>query len=295
MDMLKQKENGSVFWEILRDDWSIFSGVHAQEEQLVRAILNDLSDEVGPPRELEVWLEPVRDWGGSKPKDVDLNALWDEFSGELRSENRFFSKKAIEIGIFVRLFQKLEFKIEKGAKLFRARNSYEQNRKFNPDEMGKPPAEKTKNGRANPIGISYLYLASNQKTAIAEIRPSLADPVTVAEFESMEDMTLIDLRDVSPFQFVDDEDFDNLIVDIGFLIKLGNDLSRPINPRDAGLAYLPTQYLCEMIKSEGWDGVVYRSSLAGGYNVALFSDAKVRIARTDFFKITKTDLEYVPA
>ena len=31
---------------------------------------------------------------------------------------------------------------------------------YNKDEMGVPPKEKASQGRANPVGIPYLYLAS---------------------------------------------------------------------------------------------------------------------------------------
>ncbi|UIP23824.1 hypothetical protein LYZ39_15545 [Achromobacter deleyi] len=33
---------------------------------------------------------------------------------------------------------------------------------------------------------------------------------------------------------------------------------------------MPIQYLCELIKKQGWDGVVYRSSVGTGMNMALF-------------------------
>jgi len=46
-----------------------------------------------------------------------------------------------------------------------------EDRPFPADEMGAPPANKTTEGRVNPRGISYLYLATNPKTAVAEIRP----------------------------------------------------------------------------------------------------------------------------
>ena len=48
------------------------------------------------------------------------------------------------------------------------------------DQMRAPPSITVTAGRANPIGISYLYLAENEKTCIAEVRPSNGSLVSVA-------------------------------------------------------------------------------------------------------------------
>lgn len=34
--------------------------------------------------------------------------------------------------------------------------------------------------------------------------------------------------------------------------------------------YVPTQIIAELIKSLGYDGIAYKSSLANGHNIALF-------------------------
>lgn len=90
-----------------------------------------------------------------------------------------------------------------------------------------------------------------------------------------EALSIIKLNDISPFEFCDSEDFEILVNKIGYLKKLGQDESKPINRDAADLEYLPTQYLCEFIKSSGWDGVAYQSSLAEGYNIAIYSDDKL--------------------
>ena len=185
----------------------------------------------------------------------------------------------------------MEKKFGKDKKFYRARNS-PKNEKYRVDQMGKPSNELAINGRANPIGISYLYTASDISTAISEIKPSLQDKISVAEILIVDSLRLIDLRYVSPFSFADDEDFDVLIQDINFLIKLSQDLSKPINPKDAVLEYLPTQYLCELIKASGWDGVAYKSSFAEGFNIAIFLEEKISINRVDSYVVEKINLEY---
>jgi hypothetical protein len=65
-----------------------------------------------------------------------------------------------------------------------------------------------------------------------------------------------------------------LRADIAFLERLGEELTRPVLPRGAAIDYVPSQYLCEFIKKSGYDGVVYRSSVSAGINLALFDPSR---------------------
>jgi len=58
--------------------------------------------------------------------------------------------------------------------------------------MGNPPNELAKSGRANPNGISYLYIA-NDVTTLYEARASLFDYVSVGTFKLEEDIRVVDL------------------------------------------------------------------------------------------------------
>lgn len=179
----------------------------------------------------------------------------------------------------------------KGDRFYRSRKS-SSGLKYTPSKMGKPPSHKVKNGRANPTGIPYLYLASNIGTAISEIRPTIKEEITVGVFKVVEPLSVIKLHAISPFDFRGSEDFEVLINNIGYLKRRGRDLSKPVNPKAADLEYLPTQYLCEFIKSSGWDGVSYQSSLADGYNLAIFSDDKLKCIKTNLYEINRTEICY---
>ncbi|AUZ55965.1 hypothetical protein B1L07_13700 [Stenotrophomonas acidaminiphila] len=129
-------------------------------------------------------------------------------------------------------------------------------------------------GRANPAGLSYLYAASDRETAISEVRPTVADLVAVGRFEPACGFKLVDLSDprslISPFR-LDLGALGNVRDAMGLLTMLSEDLTRPTPPHRAFYDYLATQYLCELIKTIGYDGVRYRSSLKeGGYNFAFF-------------------------
>lgn len=161
--------------------------------------------------------------------------------------------------------------------------------------MGKPPAKISTAGRANPIGIPYLYTASNPETAISEIRPHKGDKVTIATFEVIKSLKFADLRNprqtISPFSLSEDG-LNQLFLDLNYLCHLGEELSKPILPREAHLEYLSSQYLCELIKDCGFDGVVYKSSVGSGDNFAIFYDEKLIAINIKCYKIDNVNFNF---
>lgn len=79
---------------------------------------------------------------------------------------------------------------------------------------------------------------------------------------------------------------------LGFLRKLGFELSKTISPKEAEVEYIPLQYLCEFIRTNGFDGVIYKSSVSEGYNVAVFSDTKVECVTTRLYEINNIMYNY---
>lgn len=55
--------------------------------------------------------------------------------------------------------------------------------------------------------------------------------------------------------------------------------------------YMPTQYLGEIIKQMGFDGLRFNSSLKkGGVNIVLFDDKKCKAIRSDIIKVGNIEL-----
>ncbi len=166
---------------------------------------------------------------------------------------------------------------------------------FSLTEMGKPPSDKAPDGRANPKGISYYYGASNEKTAIAETRPYKTDIVYVAKSKLNPKTILIDLRNpkstISPFNLDDDSLVLLYEKHMPFLLHLSISLSKPILPHKKELEYLPTQYLCELIKDSGFNGIVFKSSLEKGDNYVIFDDSFVIGQKVDTFTISETAIK----
>lgn len=274
-------------WDKLDDDWQVFSSdVQDKKSMICKEIISKQLKE-GETDFLSC--QYALDYELSE--EETLESGWEEFSDELTNINRFFPSKQMSFDDFISLIQYIDLKIEPPKNFYRCRNT-PNGVKIKPKEMGPPPREKTKNGRANPVGIPYLYVASDINTAIHESRPFINETVTIGKFKLIDAISIVDLRSISPFKFSGHEDIDELIPKIKYLRRLGLDLSKPISPKDADLDYLPTQYLCEFIKKQGWDGVAYNSGISDGYNLAIFSVEKLKCNRTSFYVIDKTTLHY---
>jgi hypothetical protein len=152
------------------------------------------------------------------------------------------------------------------------------------------------NGRANPVGISYLYVASTPKTAIAEIRGHKGESVDVLEFEIKNNLNLFDLRHprqtISPFEQIDDLEF--IYKYMPYLELLENELSKPVIPKKANLEYLASQYLCEIIKQMNYHGIIYKSSIATGNNYVIFNDNRLKAGIIKKYVITEMKFETDP-
>lgn len=272
-------------YEVLSGDWLLFEDLERGAAESLLEVIFDGSDVVGLRYENEV------------VEDVNAIGEWDRFREELKHRNRYFPQNQLVTdrdrlsSLFGLTVSPNKFLDET---FFRARVC-EGLERFGVDEMGKPPPPVTSHGRANPFGIPYLYLASDQNTAVAEVRPSIGDLISVATFTVREPLSLADLRDprksISPFQ-LDEDRIRMLMRDRPYLSRLGDELSNPVLPRDAQLEYLPSQYLCEFIKHLGFDGVLYQSAVGKGFNVAVFSDSKIPVYEVEAVRINKVEVGY---
>jgi len=216
---------------------------------------------------------------------------WETLRDEMMYRNRWFLDMSLDTD---RLKQLLDHLPAVGLPnlWYRAR-ILAGNEAYGIDKMGAPPNRIASHGRANPAGIPYLYLGSQPDTAAAEIRPHTGEVACVADF-TIPEIQAVDLRAprrlVSPFILEDASAIGQLRADLPFLERLGEELTRPVLPSGAAIDYIPSQYLCEFIKKSGFDGVVYRSSVSEGINLALFDPAKARGGEVALYAVTKVSL-----
>jgi len=269
MEELKETEGKNIA-EILAETWEIFENQN-NAEAITKLIL-------GPSYDCETWMENEEEYAGEYlESSSESEKLWNEFRDNLRHKNRFFNPELKNVTSVLPL---IITNFVPGFNFYRARKS----EKLLPSaEMGLPPKEKASAGRGNPEGISYLYLASDDLTAISEIKPYIQQYVTVGVFKVKNNLSLVDLRKDnldSPFRYGKNLKF--ALYARSLLFILGNELSKPIEPqtKHVNMEYLPTQYLCELIKTNGHDGVLYKSSLGSGFNILLFFEEKVLCEET---------------
>jgi hypothetical protein len=256
LDAYSVRLDGRHLWDLWSDDWGMFSA-GADARRILESALGALAAPTYAPRD-----------SASAPS----GEIWSRLRTELQEENRFFPKNAPDQGLFRTLMENL-VSAKVPAQFYRARLMKDAT-PLGVHEMGAPPASLASEGRANPVGIRYLYLADDLETAIAEVKPSKGALVSLAAFRVVKDksLRLIDLTNprltISPFRLT------SAVADVrasmSFLEALGEELSVPTQPHRATRDYLASQYLCELIKVSDYDGVVYRSSLAHGRNFAFF-------------------------
>lgn len=145
-------------------------------------------------------------------------------------------------------------------------------------------------GRANPKGIPYLYVAEDEKTAMSEVRPSLGEFISVGEFNSTRELNVIDFSGHKGKFFVADPSQKD--INEAVWRDMDNAFSKPVRNNDFNSDYVPTQVIAEFIKSLGYDGIAYKSSLAEGKNITLFDLESATILGCNIFKLSEINYKF---
>jgi hypothetical protein len=274
---------GKLLVEWMKEDWQLFTHPRmdaARAKDLLSKILdND-----------DIVREPFLPSATHKSEEL---IRWGTLRDELMYKNRYFLDETLDTDRLEELLSHLPAD-DLPTKWYRARiRTGDVNYSIN--EMGAPPKRLATHGRANPPGIPYLYLASLPVTAAAELRPHAGEFACVADFTISGQLNAVDLRNprrlVSPFLLADAGAIGQLRADILFLARLGDELTRPVLPQGAAIDYIPSQYLCEFIKKIGRDGVVYRSSVSDGINLALFDPTKAVGGDVALYSVSRVSVQ----
>lgn len=151
-----------------------------------------------------------------------------------------------------------------------------------------PPISISGEGRNNIQGASYLYLAENEYTACAETRPNNFDLLSVAKFRIKKDLKIFDLSVDDNFNEFDEPQ--KLFSATKFLSLVMAKFYMPISSEKE---YLIPQYISDLIRKYGFDGVCYISSMSFSRNYTLFTcgDNYVEFVDSELIRnhITKFD------
>ena len=139
-----------------------------------------------------------------------------------------------------------------------------------PKERMKPIPGRAMEGRVNPKGIPFLYLATHRDTAIAEVRPWKGGVVSVGQFRLVRDVRLVNATSDAKRMLYFGEEPDPKKREEVVWQDIDRAFAAPTARTDDAAEYIPTQVLGELFRANGFDGVAYRSSYGTGHNVALF-------------------------
>lgn len=267
---------GDLLETLVQDDWSIFSARLLEAERagdlLVRIGNIGWDDDSGetPLSATELYTRR-RSWSHETLKQ-QFAAVLEEIGGDPDDpENPARLAEALgdELASLAR-------SIRRGRSFYRGRPGVDANgTPFAGDAIGAPPPGMAGAGRANPAGVSMLYVAREEATAKAELRARQPlGPLSMCRTRPTRDLTVVDLVDgyprINPFTTSDETLFwDSEVADL--LGLFGEALSQPVQNDDDPQEYVVTQQLCAAVRAAGYDGIRYGSTRVDrGVNLVLF-------------------------
>lgn len=135
-------------------------------------------------------------------------------------------------------------------------------------QIGAPPIEKATEGRLNRERVSILYMASDDETAIAELRPHPGHLISLGQFQASKSIKYANLALHDIREFLSDDLLDSL----NHILSISKVLNLPVQPENKSL-YMATQLFADGIRKAGFEGVAFKSSLGRGVNFASFYPA----------------------
>jgi len=148
-------------------------------------------------------------------------------------------------------------------------------------------------GRVNPKGIPFLYLATSKETAMSEVRPWLGTLVSVGMFGTLRDLTILDCSadtgNSKKYHFSEPSDD---IKESAVWSDINRAFSIPITPSDKVADYVPTQIIAELFRDKGFDGIIYKSSLGADHNIVLFDPNLVESSHCYLYRTKKVKFDF---
>lgn len=286
IDNFEKSENGEPLRSKVQANWSFFSSQKTASE-ILNKVLPEINTEIISSDNLVEYSTEI----------TDNYTHWETVKEELKWTKRFFINTEYLEDLGWDGFFNTQYELTPSDKLFRARVHHASDQPaIHINNMLSPPRENTLGGRANPMGIPYLYLSDNEETVLYEVRASYLDELSIGTFQlkpDFESLRIVDFtEDTSLFQprMVRETIKARLLRD-----RISIDLSKPMRRYDSEIEYIPTQFICEFIKVyTGAVGIRFRSSLhPEGKNIVLFEDNKVDCVSVKKIKIASLRLKAI--
>lgn len=249
------------------------------------------------------------------PSDQLWQEEWRKFDRSLKTEARFFSRIAVDhlASVFggidqlnttdsrplvVRAGPGFEINYLYRARVFQSEDLLREALSRPDIHLGSPPAKLASAGRMNALGISVFYGATEANVALAEARPPVGSKVTVAKFDIIRPLHLLDLTaivNVKDGGSIFDHSLKGRLERVSFLRSLGILMTKPVMPNDEAFDYLATQAVADFLATENkpqLDGIIFHSVQANsGHNVVLFHKA-AQVELLEFPDGTEIDVRF---
>jgi hypothetical protein len=162
-----------------------------------------------------------------------------------------------------------------------------------------PLENKATEGRANPKGIAYVYLAENEAIAISEVRPWPGKYVSCGTFGIKRNIRLIDFSLDKENSLIIDF-YNNLVISKNTIENLWGELNaefaRPVDRNNDTAEYVTTQLVSEIVRSEGYDGIIYNSGYSNenvkGCNIVIFDREILKLKMNKIYRIDNIKFNY---
>lgn len=254
----------------------------------------DLFEKIANSFVYDEWVEAAGGiWTGSHAHE-EMSYEWDRFTRIVKYELRYFFDHTrsssiddeYEPAAFLPTIGRLVIKhnlmesIRPGTLLFRARPMKDgENWPLDAKQLGAPPSDKASAGRMNPAGISYLYLAFDRATTLAEIQHGQSDRSAIGQFEVINDLRVLNLTQLPNLPSIFDDGRRDEAEALIFLASFIKEITKPVEKNGSEhIEYVPTQVVSEYFalvfelkNGERLDGILYPSAVhQGGRNLVLF-------------------------
>lgn len=281
LDNFRVSSGGESLKSKIQSNWSLFSSLE-NAYKILNHVVDNIKTGIANADEKVDFNDTI----------LDNVGYWDKLKSQLMWENRYFTDVSYLTELGWDGFFQTQFELKKGTELYRARlhhNTLED--AFKSEEMFCPPKHKATAGRANPLGIPFLYLSDNKETILYEIRASYLDEVSIGTFSlknHLQSKILISDFTENSTIFHPSRVAERIKSTL-LKQKISDDLSKPMRRYDSELDYIATQFICEFIKIyTGVHGIKFRSSLhVLGNNLVIFDQNIMECTLVEKAKINK--------
>ena len=153
---------------------------------------------------------------------------------------------------------------------------------LNAFQSKEPPLGVAPEGRNNICGTSYLYLAKDKYTACVEVCPNRGDLISLAKFATNKTLHVADFvtnDSIVPIKKLGQEHLFNAQKLITLVME------KYCEPKSNTSSYKTSQYISDMIRKKGYDGVIYASSYSRKKNLTLFNcdESYIKFIKSNLF------------